>query len=364
MEHNNLLLEWLFEEQRIRLNRGPIFDLDPGPVDAMARDRVEGMLLGLAIGDALGYTTEAMRPGERRRVFGEIRDYRPGVRGEGRTGLPSDDTQLAFWTLEQLLEDGHLVPEHVARRFLNNRAHIRGIGRTVRAFLDRVEMGYPWYEAAPHSAGNGALMRIAPIILPHLRTGTRALWRDAALLAMLTHNDAASTAGCLAFVFIWWQLLQGIRPDHPDWWIETYVSVARPLETSNYRPRGGEYLDFEGPVWQFVARHVPEAYYQDMSVREACDRWYSGAFLLETVPSVLYILMRHADDPEEAIVRAVNDTYDNDTIAAIVGATVGAMHGAQALPERWRRGLPGELYGDDLGRVQWLITQAMEHFGP
>jgi len=38
-----------------------------------------------------------------------------------------------------------------------------------------------------------------------------------------------------------------------------------------------------------------------------------GAFLLETVPSVIYILMRHGNDPEESIVRAVNDTKDNDT---------------------------------------------------
>ena len=43
---------------------------------------------------------------------------------------------------------------------------------------------------------------------------------------------------------------------------------------------------------------------------------------METVPSVLYILMRHGDDPEQAIIRAATDTYDNDTIATIVGAAV------------------------------------------
>jgi ADP-ribosylglycohydrolase len=43
------------------------------------------------------------------------------------------------------------------------------------------------------------------------------------------------------------------------------------------------------------------------------------------VPTVIYILMRHGHDPEEAIVRAVNDTKDNDTVAAIVGAAVGAL---------------------------------------
>jgi ADP-ribosyl-[dinitrogen reductase] hydrolase len=38
---------------------------------------------------------------------------------------------------------------------------------------------------------------------------------------------------------------------------------------------------------------------------------------------------------EEAIVRAVDDTTDNETVAAIVGAAVGAVHGRSALPERW-----------------------------
>ena len=68
------------------------------------------------------------------------------------------------------------------------------------------------------------------------------------------------------------------------------------------------------------------------SIVEACDTWYSGAYLLETVPSALYTLMCCAYDPEEAIVRAINDTKDNDTIGAIVGAAVGALHGERAFP--------------------------------
>jgi len=46
----------------------------------------------------------------------------------------------------------------------------------------------------------------------------------------------------------------------------------------------------------------------------------------------LWILTRCVGDPEEAIVRAVNDTTDNDTVGAIVGAAVGALHGELALP--------------------------------
>src|SRR5215510_2789780 len=84
----------------------------------VAFDRVEGMLLGLAIGDALGNTSESRIPSERRDIYGEILDYLPNRHAsERRVGLPSDDTQLAFWTLEHLLENGRIAPEQLADIF-------------------------------------------------------------------------------------------------------------------------------------------------------------------------------------------------------------------------------------------------------
>ena len=78
---------------------------------------------------------------------------------------------------------------------------------------------------------------------------------------------------------------------------------------------------------------------------------------------MLYILMRHADDSETAMVRAVNDTRDNDTIAAIVGAAVGALHGREALPSRWIENLPGRVtYVGQDGRVFELIEQARQRW--
>ena len=61
---------------------------------------------------------------------------------------------------------------------------------------------------------------------------------------------------------------------------------------------------------------------------------------------------------EEAIVGAVNDTNDNDTIAAIVGAAVGALHGKRAIPERWLKNLLGRTSYTDDGRVFELLRKA------
>jgi ADP-ribosyl-[dinitrogen reductase] hydrolase len=78
---------------------------------------------------------------------------------------------------------------------------------------------------------------------------------------------------------------------------------------------------------------------------------------------VLHVLARHAGDPEEAIVRAVNDTKDNDTVAAIVGACVGALHGRAGLPSRWIDGLRGRTAARDDGRVFALLAEARVRWG-
>jgi ADP-ribosylglycohydrolase len=263
---------------------------------------------------------------------------------------------LAFWTLEQMLKDSRFMPERVAERFCQGR--IFGIGGTVREFIRNCQKGVPWYRCGPRSAGNGALMRIAPMLIPHLRTATAALWIDTALSAMITHNDSGSIAACLAFINILWQLLHRQKAPEAHWWPRTYVAVARELECGAYRPRGREHLGFYGPIWKFVEETLEDAYGRGLAPLEANRIWCSGAFLLETVPAVLYILMRHAHDPEEAIIRAVNDTKDNDTIAALVGAAVGALHGRRRIPARWLTHLTGRMAVDDDGRVFELLAAA------
>lgn len=362
MDANRTELERLFATGGIDIKRGRIFDEPPGPMPASVPfDKLEGMMLGLAVGDALGNPTESMTAEQRSGNYPEIRDYTKNKLG-GNTGLPSDDSQLAFWTLEQLLADNGLVPDHLAARFCKDR--IYGIGKTMREFIRNYsEEKLPWQEAGPKSAGNGALMRIAPVVFPHLRTGTTNLWVDTALSAMITHNDSASIAACLAFTGMLWKLLQMDAPPARNWWVDAYVQVARELEKDDtYSPRGGKFRGYEGTLWRFVEERVPEADRQGLSVREAGDSWYSGAYLLETVPTALYILTQYGDDLEKAMIRSVNDTKDNDTIAAIVGAALGALYGKQAIPQRWLANLSGRTKADDDGAMFRLLDEARRSF--
>jgi hypothetical protein len=125
------------------------------------------------------------------------------------------------------------------------------------------------------------------------------------------------------------------------------------------RVQRGPLANWQGSAWRLVDEHVRAAVRAGTSVLEAQDTWYSGAYLLETIPTVLMILARHGDDPREAIHAAVNDTHDNDTIAAIVGAAVGALHGAESLPEAWSDHWLGRIDTDDDGRYHLLVEATL-----
>lgn len=325
--------------------------------------KIEGMLLGVAVGDALGATSEGMLPVDRHRKFGEISNYVSGHRsGWKPIGVPTDDTQLTFWTLKQLIADNGLIPDNLAKRFCKH--HIIGEGTTTKGSLSNYKNSHkPWYSSGLESVSNGALMRISPIVIPYLKTPSASMYADAALDTMITHNSYANTATCVAFVSILWSLLSMKKTPKPQWWIDSYCSIAEKVEgNTRYVPRVPRYRNYIGPLWQFTEMVVNDALRRHLSVLEACNEWGSGANLFETVPSVLYILATHSQNLEEALVRAVNDTKDNDSVAAIVGAAVGALYGSTSIPDSWLKGLSGRTRSDDDGEVFKIILSAKQKF--
>ena len=325
-------------------------------------NKIEGMLLGVAIGDSLGATSEGMLPADRKKKFGEIRNYIPGHRSNWKPiGVPTDDTQLTFWTLKQLIEDGGLIPDKLAQRFC--RHHINGIGTTTKSFISNYKDRHkPWYNAGLESLGNGALMRISPIVIPYLKKPSESMYADAALDTMITHNSFGNTATCVAFVNILWSLLSMKSSPEPRWWVDSYCALAEKLEGNAAANDVSYNHNYKEPLWQFTERVVTEALRKRLPVVDACNTWGSGASLFETVPSVLYILAMHAQNGEEAIIRAVNDTKDNDSVAAIVGAAVGALYGSTGIPDRWIKGLTGRTRSEDDGDVFKLILTAKKKF--
>lgn len=329
-----------------------IADLPPPKPLAADRECVQAMLTGIAIGDALGAPTEGMTPDERYRQFGTIRRFF----GEREGTQVTDDSQMAFLTLRSILGMGEVDPTDIMRRFAQ--AKLRGAGKTVTDAIKNYRETKTWQTCGVDSMGNGALMRIAPVIVAHInKRDTSRLWRDVADVTILTHRNVNAVAASIAYVDMLWGFLRNREKVLPASVLQRFREVVATLQDDDeVQPRSPRLVsdDFSSFCGMALA-----AYKQSVPIDVACDWWYSGAYLPETLPSMLYIIARHIDEPMKAIFRAVNDTKDNDTIASLVAAAMGALYGMDAFSGDWVMELSGDLQekGD---RQMWEILKETE----
>src|SRR5688572_24867954 len=166
-------------------------------------DSLAGLILGQALGDALGFVVEARSP-ETARLYveGWLRAGRAGEwpHPQFPFGQYSDDTQLARELLRSFLDAGGWQPPVFAARLAELFGEQRdvGAGRGTRSAALRLLMGVPWHESgtpAPY-AGNGATMRAGPLGL--LLPEQQAMCRAAREQARITHLDPRCAAGAAA----------------------------------------------------------------------------------------------------------------------------------------------------------------------
>ncbi|WP_457751536.1 ADP-ribosylglycohydrolase family protein [Thermococcus sp.] len=318
---NFCIMEILFEKGLLEIERSRLLYSSPNSLNEIRLDKVEGLLVGIAIGDALGVPIEGKIP-----VRGEV------VKGYLPRAHITDDTQMAFWTLEVILKCNWLNPEVLADRYTKER--IIGIGRTVKRFIKNYkDLKVPWYLAGVESAGNGALVKLPSVIIPHLLIPSRGLWSDAVVSTYLIYHDRLAISSAVAFTHLLWESFGMRYVPEAEWWLEEYVKVAREIEgdNSSYAPRLGE-ISYEGPGWYFIDKVLTTAVSRGWSLYDLNKAVGSGAYLLETIPMVLYDLMLYGESPFDAIVNAVSYSKDSDTMGAIVGYMIGALHGIKAFP--------------------------------
>lgn len=278
------------------------------------QDRYRGVLLGLACGDALGGPIEFdARDDVAAKHPGGLRDFIGGGWLHLFPGEVTDDTQMTLAIARSLAEAGALDMEDVKSRFLAwAQSGPKDIGLTTRAALNALEAGIEWRGAGErvsgyasgNAAGNGAVMRCAPVALRY-RNDPGALVAAAKDTARITHADRRCQWAAVAVNLMLCHLLEGGDPrDLPDVLLD----------------------QIDEPETRAALVKAP-------GLRREQVR--SGGFVLDTLQAALWSL-RHTDSLEEAIVLAVNLGGDTDTTGAVTGALAGAAYGASAIPLRWR----------------------------
>lgn len=322
-------LEFLFDNHLIDVENSSLLyrkfpPLKPDP------DVVRGIYLGVMIGDALGNKVEGKLPKKKHVKYGTVNRYMPGAH-------ITDDTQLTMRAVKAILDKKAFDPDEIAYRMYEKR--IRGIGhatkesvKSYKALFKKYEK-HAWVYSAVESAGNGALMRLSAVLVPHFIGLSDPLVGNGVLLTRITYNDRLALSSVGAFSVMLYELVTSSRPPEKEWWVEKYAEIARELEGDEtlYSPRFGV-LSHRGPGWEFVEKAIEYAEKKGMSLIEFSKSVGSGAYLLETVPFVLYSMMEYSHKPYECLGRAVTDSKDSDTIGAIVGYLLGAMYGIKAFP--------------------------------
>jgi ADP-ribosyl-[dinitrogen reductase] hydrolase len=171
------------------------------------RDRYAGALLGLACGDAIGTTVEFSARGS----FVPLTDMTGGGPFKLKPGQWTDDTSMALCLAESLLAAGGFDAHGQMGRYLNWWQHgylsatgeCFDIGMTVRDALGRfARSGNPFSGSTDAlSAGNGSLMRLAPVVLfAHPDLG--AVHHYAAESSRTTHGAPEAVESCQLFAEI------------------------------------------------------------------------------------------------------------------------------------------------------------------
>jgi len=269
-------------------------------------ERARAAYLGLAIGDALGATTEFMTPAEIRAAYKVHRKIIGGGWLYLKPGQVTDDTEMSIALGRALLAAGEWDLKGIAENFLAwMRSKPIDIGSTCRRGI-RDYRFKGQLETPPNDwdAGNGAAMRMAPVALFTLG-GAEALVRHAVAQAHLTHNHPLSDAACIA--------------------IGSMVQVA---------VLGGTRFELHE-----ITRELVKSY---GSFRFNHYRGNAGSYVVDTLQTVFHYLFTTGNF-EECLVGVVNQGGDADTTGAIAGMIAGALYGPDAIPERWMKKLNREV---------------------
>jgi ADP-ribosyl-[dinitrogen reductase] hydrolase len=290
--------------------------------DAGLADRVAGTLVGLAAGDALGAGYEFAAPPRR----GEAAMIGGGLGGWER-GEWTDDTQLAV-CIATVAATGVLDPEAAGEEFLAwYRSGPADVGIQTRAVLSGARMAAElpgraaaYYLAHPdRSAGNGSLMRTAPVALAHLGDD-QAIAAAAREISSLTHADPIAGDACVLWCIA---IDRAVRQEGLEGITDGLTLIPAARRTA-WEERIGQALT------ALPASFTPNGYV--VTALQAA----LAAVRQTPVPRA-----QPGDHLADALQAAVAIGDDTDTVAAIAGALLGARWGASAVPASWRMQLHG-----------------------
>lgn len=307
--------------------------------------RKRGSLLGLAVGDAFGTTLEfkkAFAPDFPELTGGPHVEILGGGPFSLRRGQVTDDTQMACALAATLHEYGRYEQAEAAKAYLRWLPHAFDVGEQTKAALTLLQEGvHPelaakrvWHEGGQKPAGNGSLMRTAPIAVKFF--DNQAARIEASLLdSSLTHFDFRCQLACVAFNAAIATALTSVAPK---------AEPAQMLKAAEADlVAGATQLAKDHPHFALKVQDAAAGVREDLLLAQAPDpQLYGPELNLHLQMGFVRVTFRlafwelfHAPSFEAALLDVVNRGGDSDTNGAVTGALLGAVYGDAAIPEYW-----------------------------
>jgi ADP-ribosyl-[dinitrogen reductase] hydrolase len=281
-------------------------------------DNIKGLVLGLAIGDALGVPLEFVS-----RKFlkeNEVKNFRHKAYTEENIGVWSDDTALSICLIETLLEGFSI--ELLEQKMLQwyQKAHWTAqfsapeIGVATAQALDGLEKGNTQNGATgSYANGNGALMRCAPAFLLLKEIPAAQQFSEIAQISAITHAEAISKVSCFALV----KLLEYLK-------LKPSKALAYGAMQKELQQLFTDNTDC-GLVQSIFTRIVGQKVYELPE-----PQIFSTGYVLHTLEASIWCFM-NTKTFSEAIWKAVNLGDNTDTVASVTGALAGLYYGYSSI---------------------------------
>jgi ADP-ribosyl-[dinitrogen reductase] hydrolase len=281
-------------------------------------NKCKGALLGLAIGDALGTTLEFRSPG----TFTPLTDLVGGGPFGLTVGKWTDDTSMALCMADSIIEKQKFDAFDQIEKYLSWYKHgynsstgdCFDIGNATRHALNKFENTGQAFcgDESRYSAGNGSIMRLAPIPIVYYND-VKQLNFNSALSSKTTHASPQCIDACVYMSNIIAAFIQGKSKDEvlsdtfsliPNYWLEN------PLDPTIDEILKGSFKTKEPP--------------------QICGSGY----VVKTLEAALWAFY-HTDNFEVGALKVVNLGDDADTTGAVYGQIAGAYYGLSGIPDKW-----------------------------
>ncbi|MDO4815619.1 MAG: ADP-ribosylglycohydrolase family protein [Bacillota bacterium] len=322
-------------------------------------DYIKGSIWGLIVGDALGVPVEF----EDREALKQ--NPVTGMRGYGTYNLPegtwSDDSSMTLCTIAALCK-GKIDCEDIMSRFAAWRYKGRytpygrcfDCGGTTKRAIEKYRRGILAEECGgmdERDNGNGALMRILPVVLyqfekyQHFKCCDRhAIIKPICRVAALTHVHPINQIGCALYAQLLGELINYKHYNEPTKPCDNLFDVVALAMKGDFRWRAD---------WNFGRRSYGTSKHQRPYSRLKDIRAFaalpeeeikSGGYVVNTLEAAIWCFL-NTESYADCVLKAVNLGNDTDTTAAVAGAIAGAYYGSSAIPAEWL---------NCLARKEWL----------